>query len=128
MYREQETTIDDGEEVESEIQKEATAKEVRDPGCPTSEERERQCKTHVPFRPWRPFCIEAKGVQDAAHRQARHVGEHEIHLIGIGCKSFGQSVENETNNGTALIVKDRDAKTTHGPIVSERGVKIDGRH
>ena len=50
------------EEVEAEGQEEAICKEVRDPGCPTSEERERHYKTHVPFRPWCAVCVSRQRV------------------------------------------------------------------
>ena len=102
-------------------QKEAIVKDVRDPGCPTSEERERHYKTHVPFRPWCPVCVEAKGIEDP-HHCAQHGREHEIPLVAIDYKSFGQSGEHEHYKGTALIVKDRDTTTIHGHIVNEKGV------
>ena len=50
----------------------------------------------------------------------QHGGEHEIPLVAIDYKSFDQSGEHE--QGTALIVKDRDTKTIHGHIVNEKGV------
>ena len=82
---------------------------------------ERHYKTHVPFRPWCPVCVEAKGIEDP-HHCAQHGREHEIPLVAIDYKSFGQSGENEHYKGTALIVKDRDTKTIHGHIVNEKGV------
>ena len=63
------------EEVEAQGQEEAIVKEVRDPGCPTSEERERHHKTHGAFRPWCPVCVEAKGIEDP-HHFAQHGREH----------------------------------------------------
>ena len=44
-----------GEEIDAEVREEAKVKEVRDPGCPSQEERDRHNKTHVPFRPWLPI-------------------------------------------------------------------------
>ena len=120
-YCEKKTADREEEEVEAQGQEEAIVKEVRDPVCPTSEERERHYKTHVPFRSWCPVCVEAKGIEDP-HHCAQHGREHEILLVAIDYKSFGQSGENQHYKGTALIVKDRDTKTIHGHIVNEKGV------
>ena len=121
MGIEKKTADCEEEEVEAQGQEEAIFKEVRDLGCPTSEERERHYKTHVPFRPWCSVCVEAQGIEDP-HYCAQHGREHEIPLVAIDYKSFGQSGENEHYKGTALIVKDRDTKTIHGHIVDEKGV------
>ena len=67
------------------------------------------------------MCVEAKGIEDP-HHCAQHGREHEIPLVAIDYKSFGQSGENEHYKGTALIVKDRDTKTIHGHIVDEKCV------
>ena len=67
------------------------------------------------------MCVEAKGIEDP-HRCAQHGQGHEIPLVAIDYKSFGQSGENEHYKGTALIVKDRDTKTIHGHIVDVKGV------
>ena len=76
--REQEKTVDSKEEeVEAERKDEAIAKEIRHFGWPTTEERERHCKTHVPFRPWWLVCIEALGIEDQ-HRHAQDGREHEL--------------------------------------------------
>ena len=37
---------------------------LRDPGCPTLEERDRHECTHMPYRAWCPVCVEAKGRED----------------------------------------------------------------
>ena len=87
-YCEKKTVDCEEEEVEAEGQEETIVKEVRDPGCPTSEERERHYKTHVPFRPWCPVCVEAKGIEDP-HRSAQRGRKHEIPLVAIDYKSFG---------------------------------------
>ena len=54
----------EGDDIHAEMNEEAVVREVRDPGCPTYEERERHNKTHIPFRPWCPICVEAKGKED----------------------------------------------------------------
>ena len=67
------------------------------------------------------MCVEAKGIEDP-HRSAQQGREHEIPLVAIDYKSFGQSSDNEDYKGTTLIVKDRDTRTIHGHIVNEKGV------
>ena len=37
---------------------------VKDPGLPTSQERERHNMTHNPYRSWSPVCVEARGKED----------------------------------------------------------------
>ena len=120
-YSEKKTVDGEDEEVEAEGQEEAIVKEVRDPGCPTSEERDRHYMTHVPVRPWCPVCVEAKGIEEP-YRCAQHGREHGIPLVAIDYKSFGQSGDNEDYKRTALSVKDRDTRTIHGHIVNEIGV------
>ena len=120
-YREKKTVYCEEEEVEAEGQEEAIVKEVRDLGCPTSEERERHYTTHVPFRPWCSVCVEANVIEDP-HRSTQQGREHEIPLVAIDYESFGQSGDNEDYEGTALIVKDRETRTVHGHIVNEKGV------
>ena len=118
-----ERVAEEGEEedVEAEVVEEAKVKEVRDPGKPTEEERERHYKTHVPSRPWCPVCIEAKGVEDP-HRRADPNREHDIAEIAMDYKSFGQSTPGEEDKGTAIIIKDRDTKTIYGHLVEEKGL------
>ena len=100
---------------------EATVKEVRDPGKPTEEERERHNKTHLPFRPWCPVCVEAKGTEDP-HRRASPDRVHEVPQISMDYKSFRQSTPGEEDKGTAIVFKDRDTKTIYGHLVEEKGV------
>ena len=40
---------------------------ARDPGDPTTKEREDHNATHIPFRSWCPICVKAKG-REEAHR------------------------------------------------------------
>ena len=109
------------DEVEADEPEEAKVREVRDPGCPTVEERERHNKTHVPARPWCPVCVEAKGIEDP-HYKAGKDREYEMPLISIDYKSFGQSAPGEGEKGTALIIKDRDTKVIYAHLVEEKGV------
>ena len=107
--------------MQAETVEEVKVKEVRDPGKPTEEERERHYKTHVPYRPWCPVCVEAKGIEDP-HFKADPSREHDIAEIAMDYKSFGQSTPGEEDKGTAIILKDRDTKTIYGHLVEEKGV------
>ena len=107
--------------VEAEGLEEAIVKELRDPGCP------RPRNVSVTARPMFHFvhgapCVLRQRVLNTHIIVRSMVGKHEIHLVAIDYKSFGQSGENEHYKGTALIVKDRDTKTIHGHIVNEKGV------
>ena len=43
---------------------------ARDPGDPTTNEREDRNATHIPFRSWCPICVKEKG-REEAHRNER---------------------------------------------------------
>ena len=106
-------------EVEAEVYEEAKIREVRDPGCPTYEERERHNKTHCPTRAWCPICCEAKGIEDP-HHKADPEREYELPGIALDYKSFGQSAPGEGDKGTSLVFKDCDTKTIYGHLVTEK--------
>ena len=68
------------------------------------------------------MCVWGNGTEDS-HRCAQHGRAHEVPLVAIDYKSFGQSGDDEDYERTALIVKDRDTKTIHFHIVNENGVR-----
>ena len=48
---------------------------VKDPGAPTSEEKEAHNATHLPYRSWCPVCVKAKGKEDPQYSK----GEKGVH-------------------------------------------------
>ena len=56
--------------ISSDPQENAPLKVARDPGDPTTKEREDHNATHIPFRSWCPICVKAKG-REEAHRNGR---------------------------------------------------------
>ena len=48
----------------------APLKVARDPGDPTTKEREDHNATHIPFRSWCPICVKATG-REEAHKNGR---------------------------------------------------------
>ena len=56
--------------IRSDSQENAPLKVARDPGDPTTKEREDRNATHMPFRSWCPICVKASG-REEAHRNGR---------------------------------------------------------
>jgi hypothetical protein len=55
---------------------------AKDPGEPTSEERERHSKTHLPFRSWCRKCVMGRG-RDNPHTHKKDRTEQGIPIIGV---------------------------------------------
>ena len=54
----------------SDPQEKAPLKVARDPGDPTTKEREDHNATHVHFRSWCPICVKAKGREDERRKRS----------------------------------------------------------
>ena len=54
---------------ESDEQMTLPTRTLKSPGQPSVEERTAHEMHHLPYRPWCPECVEARGVDDPHHRQ-----------------------------------------------------------
>ena len=57
-------------QAEAEESEDTPLKVLRDPGCPTEEERENHKATHIPYRSWCLVCVVAKGKEDPHKKKA----------------------------------------------------------
>ena len=103
-----EASGEDLEKNEADITAEPPIRVARDPGNPTTEERNRHNVTHMPYKPWCPVCVEAKG-RDDPHRRHKAGNEGEVPTIGVDYKSFGQSATEE-DKCTLLIIRRPNVK------------------
>ena len=83
---------------------------VRDPGCPTPEEKERHNATHSPYRSWCPVCVEAKGKEDPHHKDKGEKRDEGVNVVGMDYKTFGQ--EDDDDKLTMLVIRDRETMMT----------------
>ena len=90
---------------------------LRDPQMPTADEIEKHYTTHLPFRDWCPCCVAAKK-PNTAHRKKgdqERVGE-EVHMDYCFMKD-----ENDAENVTILVMKDRRSKAVFCDVVLSKG-------
>ena len=92
--------------IRSDSQENAPLKVARDPGDPTTKEREDPNATHIPFRSWCPNCVKANG-REEAHRNGRGKERSCKATISFNHKTFGQE-------------DDRDDKATNSHCVQPR--------
>lgn len=88
--------------VRMEPQEDAPIKIARDPGGPTSQEREDHNATHVPYRSWCPVRVKAKGKEEA-HRTCKGTEKSCKATISFDYKSFGQETEEDDKIGRAHV-------------------------
>ena len=55
--------------IEADAEEPAPVRVARDPGDPTSREREHHNATHIPYRSWCPVCVKAKGKEETHVRR-----------------------------------------------------------
>ena len=65
----QDDTMTDEDEEMGEATEEPIIRTVKDPGCPSQEERDRHYTTHMPYRSWCPVCVQAKGKENPHFRK-----------------------------------------------------------
>ena len=80
---------------------EAPIRLQRNPRDPTSEERERHWRTHLPYRAWCPVCVKARGREDE-HRAGNAeeedgVSEVAMDYCKVGSKTLLVGRERELN-------------------------------
>ena len=108
--------------VEADSEESAPIKIARDPGDPSSREREDHCVTHLPYRSWCPICVKAKGKEEA-HRKRE--SERSIKAtVSFDYKAFGQEIDYD-DKATAIVLKDDKTKIIRvivkGPLILDRG-------
>ena len=83
---------------------------LRDPGNPTTKEREDHMASHLPYRSWCHICVEAKGMEDPHYRN-RVKEICQVPVIGVDYKSFGESPTVE-DKITVIIIRDNRSVST----------------
>ena len=92
---------------------------ARDPGDPTTKEREDHNATHIPFRSWCPICVKGKG-REEAHRNARGKERSCKATISFDYKTFGQE-EDHGDKATAIVYKDDHTTMIFGHVCERKG-------
>ena len=104
--------------ISSDPQENAPLKVAREPGDPTTKEREDHNATHIPFRSWCPICVKAKG-REEAHRNARGKQRSCKATISFDYKTFGQE-EDRDDKATAIVYKDDHTKMIFGHVCERK--------
>ena len=99
---------------------------VKDPGLPTSQERERHNMTHNPYRSWCPVCVEARGKEDPHKKKKNRRPEDSDNVpeLGMDYKTFGQE-EKEDDKATLIIARDRETLQTFAQLCRCKGASDD---
>ena len=117
--RGQDDTMTDEDEEMGEATEEPIIRTVKDPGCPSQEERDRHYTTHMPYRSWCPVCVQAKGKENPHFRKKeKKAGDKPV--VGLDYKSFGQSIS-EDDKKTAIVMRDQYSVSTGAHIVRCKG-------
>ena len=107
-------------EAEEEEGEEAEAVRLRKaPNQPSDKELEEHMVTHVPYRPWCPFCVAGKSKANPHRKRGdRDVTMPEVHMD----YTFMKTREEEGKKGMPILVaKDRDSKWVMASVVPKKG-------
>ena len=92
---------------------------AKDPGEPTSQERELHSKTHLPFRSWCRKCVMGRG-RDKPHCQKKDGTEKGIPIIGVDFYFIGDpGVETLM---LAVSLRDCVSKALFSHVIPDRGM------
>ena len=105
-------------EMDAEPEELAPIRVARNPGDPSTKEREEHNVTHIPYRSWCPVCVKAKGKEDP-HR--RSDGDKSVKAtVCYDYKTFGQEVEYD-DKATAIVSKDDKTKIRAAHLCETKG-------
>ena len=95
---------------------------ARDPGDPTTKEREDHNATHRPFRSWCPICVNAKG-REEAHRKGRGKERSCEATISLDYKTFDQE-DDRDDKATAVVYKDDHTTMMFGHVYERKSASV----
>ena len=103
------------------LEEEAPIRKPRNPSDPTPEEKERHWATHLPFRPWCPVCVKAKGKEDP-HLSGKKKNEGEdMDMVAIDYASIGEGEDSHARK--LLIGRDRRTRYIFCHLVKRKGME-----
>ena len=85
---------------------EAPSKMRRNPADPTPEQRARHDATHLPFRPWCPVCVEARGTEDLHYRATAEEQAEGKAQICIDYCEIGDDLEDKTGKQEVVVARE----------------------
>ena len=108
---------DDGEKDDN---KGEEVKVRRAPNQPSERELQEHMVTHVPFRPWCPYCVAGKSKANPHRRkEAREITIPEVHMDYMFMRT------EEVKKGMPILVaKDRGSKWTMASVVPRKGTRL----
>jgi hypothetical protein len=119
------------EDHEDQICEEATDERISkspfDPAQPTSRQIDDHDRTHLPYRNWCKWCVEAKGREDGHKRVKADDGG--LPVVGMDYVYYGNNSKAEENTEerkvTTLITKDAKTGMIFGDVCEQKGVTDD---
>jgi hypothetical protein len=96
------------------------ARPSRDPGAPTQADRDAHAATHLPFRSWCDECVQGRRDAPPHCRTKRGVGE----IPEVAFDYAYVRRDDEEDNVTLLVMRDRDSKALRGWVLEREGVDM----
>ena len=91
------------------------------PSMPSRQEVQEHNITHLPFRSWCPFCVAGKATC-APHRRGVGHNDDAVPLVAFDDCFMGERDENETDNITIMVGRDRKSRCYATIPVPQKGI------
>ena len=105
----------------SAMPEEAPARRPKNPADPTPEEKERHMCSHLPYRPWCPICVKARGREDQHYERTKEQRSRGVPKMAMDYAETGE-MEDRSDARKLLIGRDRWTKYTFGHLVRCKGL------
>ena len=103
------------------VPEEAPIRRPANPADPTPEERERHNCTHLPYRPWCPICVKARGREDSHYKRTKEQKEKGIPKVCIDYAVTGENLD-MSDERKMLCGRERWTQHTFAHLVSCKGL------